>query len=191
MDETGTVVQDVVRRYMAKHGQALNPGAVFSDLAPIIQQYNVGYVFSDQYHLESLAQIAPSYGFMIEGVPFKAQNKAQIYGSLLMLLNQGRLKLLDNPTCVRELASLEKKLTATGVVQITAPQGQHDDLASSCALCCYKTLWLFPDAPKDDSVKKSESQEAYERNMAQIQARKSNYGRGIYDEDAGVTYPIS
>ena len=181
MDEHGMVVQDVLRRYVAPHGKALNPGSVFSDLAPIIREYHVGYVFSDQYHLESLAQIAPGYGFMIEGVPFKASNKAMIYGSLQMLSNQRRLRLLDNPQCIRELSSLEKRLTATGVVQIAAPQGGYDDLASVCALCCYKCLWLFPDAPKLDNEVKAPCEEAFEQMNAQIQRKKFLPMTGLYD----------
>lgn len=182
MDERGHVVQDVARREVAPHGMALNPAAVFSNLAPLIEQYKVAYVFSDQYHLESLAQIAPTFGFMIEGVPFKATNKAMIFGSLQMLLNQGRLDLLDDPVTVRELASLEKKLTQTGVVQIHAPQGQHDDMACVAALCCYKCLWLFPGPEQKETGPKAECEVAFDRMNSQIQRKKWLNTRGLYDE---------
>jgi hypothetical protein len=182
MDENGMVVQDAVRRYVAPHGQSLNPSSIFTDLQPVIEQYHVAYVFSDQYHLESLAQIAPSFGFMIEGVPFKASNKAQIFGSLQMLLNQGRLKLLDDPTTVRELASLEKKLTQTGVVQIHAPQGQHDDMACVCALCCYKVLWMFAGPELKETGPKAECEVAFEKMNAQIQRKRWLNQKGLYEE---------
>lgn len=152
LDEDGQVVQDVVRRYKADNKSGpLNPEALFSDFGPLLQSYGIVVIFSDQYHLESLQQLALRRGFIIEGVPFKATNKAAIYGSLQQLLNQHRIRLLDNTETIKELRQLERRLTGGGVVQISAPQGQYDDMATVTALCANKCLWLTP-RPTDDVV---------------------------------------
>jgi hypothetical protein len=169
LDEEGNVVQDAIRRYKPTPGKALNPKAVLADIAPLLRSYDIVVLYSDQYHLESLQQLVMEYGFLIEGVPFKATNKATIYGSLQQLLNQHRLRLLDNGECLRELRMLEKKLSSGGIVQIHAPQGQYDDLASACALCCYKCLWMSP-KPVEEPVKDKSTHDLI---LDQIRRKKS------------------
>lgn len=179
MDETGRVVQDVVRRFLPPPGGTLNPDQVFQVIAPIIQTYQCGNVYTDQYQLESLQQLAIKYNILLEGVPFKATNKAAIYGSMQQLLNQKRLAILDMPEVYKELASLERKLTAQGVVQINAPQGQHDDIAAVCALACFKCLWLFPDPPRDEKKDKT----AFDLCQEQIMRKKmlTQSQQSVYD----------
>lgn len=152
LDEEGMVVQDVVRRYKPQHGETLNPNKIFDEIGPLLTAYGIVNIFSDQYHLESLQQLAMRRNFIIEGVPFKATNKAQIYGSLQQLLNQGRIHLLDHSETLKELRQLEKKLSGGGTVQISAPPGHHDDLAAVVALCANKCLWLQPE-PKPEPKK--------------------------------------
>lgn len=144
LDEEGQVIQDYIWRAKPLPNQPLNPDKIFDAISPILNHYGIVTLYSDQYHLESLQQLALRRGFIIEGVPFKATNKAAIYGSLQQLLNQRRIKLLDNAEALRELRMLERKLTGGGVVQISAPQGQYDDLATVIALCANKCLWLTP-----------------------------------------------
>lgn len=170
IDEEGNVVQDVIRRYKPEHGNVNNPDAIFSDIGPICQSYNIANVYSDQYHLESLQQLAFKHGLLIEGVPFKATNKAQIFGSLQQLLNQGRMRLLDNAECLKELRQLERRLTQGGVVQISAPPGLHDDLAAVTAICSYKCLWLLP-KPKEAPEKEKST---HERILEQIRRKRTN-----------------
>lgn len=168
LDEEGDVVQDCVRRYKPPAGKALNPEAIFADIEPILKSYGVVVIYSDQYHLESLQQLAMRYGFIIEGVPFKATNKSTIYGSMQQLLNQHRLHLLDHKECLKELRQLEKKLTQTGVVQISAPHGNYDDLAAVTAICCYKCLWMAP-KPQEAPIKEPT---VFDRVQEQIKRRK-------------------
>lgn len=175
IDDSGRVVQDVVRQFKPKHGEVNNPEAIFSSIVPLLRDYQIVTVYSDQYHLESLQQLAFRYGFLIEGVPFKASNKAQIYGSLQQLLNQGRLSLLDNAECVRELKQLERRLTQGGVVQISAPPGLHDDLAAVTAICAYKCLWLMPKPIEDD---KDKDLTVHQRIQQQIDRKRM--GSGTY-----------
>jgi len=168
LDEDGFVIQDVVRRYKADTRGPLNPDAVLKDIAPLLSAYQIVTIYSDQYHLESLQQLALRLGFIIEGVPFKASNKAMIYGSLQQLLNQRRIKLLDNSELLKELRQLEKKLTSGGVVQISAPNGQYDDLATVTALCANKCLWLTP-KPQDEPIRE---ETVHQKILKQIEGKR-------------------
>lgn len=168
LEDDGMVVQDCVRRYKPTHGEPLNPDKLFDEIGPLLNSYGIISVFSDQYHLESLQQLAMRRGFIIEGVPFKATNKAMIYGSLQQLLNQRRIKLLDHSETLKELRQLERKLSGGGVVQIAAPQGCYDDLATVVALCANKCLWLAP-TPKEEPKKEPS---VHERIVEQINRKK-------------------
>jgi hypothetical protein len=146
----GNVVQDVIRRWKRQPGdEPLNPSFILAEIAELLKSYRVSYVYSDQYQLESLQQLSMQLGFTIEGVDFTAKSKARILGNLQQVLNQKKIILLDNKEQYSELASLEKKLTTTGGVQISAPRGRHDDLAMVLALAARQSVWMFSTVKKD------------------------------------------
>lgn len=162
------IVQDVVRCWTAEHGIPLNPAVILAEIAPLLQQYKIPVVYSDQHQLESLQQLALNMGFAIEGVDFTSKSKAKIYGSLQQVVNQKRIRLLDNVEQVTELIQLERKLTPLGGVQISAPPNRHDDLAAVIAIAAYKSVWLLPlepPKPKTDPT-------LFDQCMAQIKRKK-------------------
>lgn len=173
-DVNGSVVVDLIRRWIPEKGQPLNPQSVFAEIIPLLKSYRISIVTSDQYHLDTLQQLALTHNFTIEGVPFTAVNKASIYGNLQQLLNQGRLHLIDHPEALKELRSLERTLTRTGLVQIHAPMGLHDDCASAIALAAHKTSWMLPAVEKKPFVEPT----YHERITAQIARKKSMYMTG-------------
>ena len=173
------VVVDVVRRWKAPHGTTLNPAHILDEIAPLLKQYRVYVCYSDQYHLESLQQLALDRGFSIEGVPFTSKSKSSIFGNLQTLINTKRLKLLDSDPgthigeaareMVAELLSLERKMTQGGAMQISAPNGRHDDMAAVLALAAFKAVWLMP-------VEKKQNTSAltiHERIQQQIQRKRT------------------
>ncbi len=171
--EQGTVVQDYVERFLPPApGEAINPENVIAQIVPVCQRYKIQIVHSDQWHLESLQQLFIRHGLLLDGVPFKANNKAEIFGSLKMLLNQRRLRILDHRETVKELAQLELKLSGGGNVQIAAPSGMHDDMAAVMALACYKALWNMPMV---EGKKKADApeQNLHQRVLAQIERGRS------------------
>ena len=141
------IVQDVSRRWLPTAGQTLNPETLIAtEIAPLLKRYNVMSVNTDQFNFASLQQIALQHGLSLEETPFSAGSKVEVYGSLKALVNTGRIKLLDVPEQTRELKQLEAKLTPGGMVQISAPEGQHDDLATVIALAAHKAIWMLPAA---------------------------------------------
>ena len=147
-DPVSGVVQDYVRRWYDPTGTPLNPAEIFPDIARVLQEYNIKSVFSDQYTLEALQYIAQQHGFGIQEVTFSAASKAEIYGNLQQLLNQGKLSLLDDQDTINELKSIEKKNLEGGQVRIGAPHNQHDDMATVLAIAAHEAVWMLPPIDK-------------------------------------------
>jgi hypothetical protein len=143
-DPTEGVVQDLVRRWHDPTGTPLNPAEIFPQIASILAEYNVRSVFSDQHSFEALHYIAQQHGFGIQECTFSAQSKADIYGNLQQLLNQGKLRLLDDADTINELKALEKEVLQAGNVRIGAPQGQYDDMATVIAIAAHEAVWMLP-----------------------------------------------
>ena len=141
------IVFDLMRRYVGTVDQPLNPLDILKEIADICRKYKIAVVYSDQYHMETLQQLSLQLGFSIQGIPFTATNKAAIYGNLQQLLNQRRLKLLDDHETLKELRQIEREVAPGGNVQISAPRGQHDDMATVVALAADNAIWMLPDKP--------------------------------------------
>lgn len=145
------IVQDVVRRFTPLPGERLNPKHVIEDLVNDLREYGIQIVYSDQYQLESLQQLALQYEISIIGRDFTGRSKAQIFGSLQKLVDQNRLHLLDpltsEPAAVQfyELQILERKTGAGGSMQISAPAGKHDDMACALALAVSQAMYHEPE----------------------------------------------
>jgi hypothetical protein len=105
-------------------------------------------LYTDQYQMESLQQLALEMGMVVEGVDFTAKSKAKIFGNLQQLFNQQKIELLDSTlnsaanTLEQELVQLQKRLTPMGSIQISAPEGKHDDMACVLALAARQAMWL-------------------------------------------------
>lgn len=175
-DGDGNVVVDVARRWKAVAGEVLNPTTILNEIKPLLKAYRIPVVYSDQYHLESLQQLAIMNGFSIEGVSFTAKSKASIYGNLQQIVNRQKLRLLDthgfDPAgeMINELITIERRLTSQGGVQISAPVGKHDDMASVLALATEKATWMMPTFQKATPTQPSH----HDRILAQIRKKRLN-----------------
>lgn len=146
-ESDGTVVQDVLRVWSPsqRDGVQLDPAIILAEIGEICHQWNIGLVYSDQYQLEALNAMAQQFQFSVVGRDFTGASKAKMYGSLLHLLRTDKIKLLDHPVVVSQLTLLQKKMSAMNRVQIAAPQGKHDDVASVIALGASVALMHRPD----------------------------------------------
>jgi hypothetical protein len=158
-DPTLGLVQDVVLKWVPKPGERLKPGEVLDDIKPFLDAYNIDIVFTDQYQLESLQDLAELRGFTIVGVDFTAKSKVKIWGNFSMQLRQGRIRLLDDPQQERELHKLQKVHHASGNLSIAAPPGQKDDLAMCAALGVHQALF-YKNEEEDFQEKKEPSLKA-------------------------------
>lgn len=148
------VIQDYVHRWHDPTGTPLNPAEIFPQIAQRLHEYGIRTTYSDQYTLEALQYLAQEFGFGIEEVTFSSESKAEIYGNLQQLLNQGRLVLLDDPETINELKSIERRNTQAGKVQIGAPEGLYDDMATVVAIAAHEAVWMLPKKFDDTKPKK-------------------------------------
>lgn len=145
-DTEGKVIQDVLRTWTPdqKSGQRLDPETIMAEIGNLCQFWNISAVYSDQYQLEALQQLALRHRFSILGHDFTGRSKAKLYGSLLHLLRTKRIQLLDIPVITSQLTQLQKKLNPMGQISIAAPSGKHDDVASVIALGIHAALQNAP-----------------------------------------------
>lgn len=146
LDATGKVIQDFLHVWTPdkKGQQGLKPDVILGQIGQWCQQWSIPVVYSDQYHLDSLQSIAQGFGFSIIMQQFTSSSKAKIYGSLTQLMKSGRIRFLDLPVIRQQLSQLNQKQTALGNVQIGAPPGKHDDVATVCALLAHVALKAAP-----------------------------------------------
>lgn len=146
MDQRGRIVQDLLHVWSPdkKLGVKLDPSQIIWHVGQFLKQWNIPVCYSDQYQLESLQQLALQQGFSILGHDFTGQSKSKIYGSLEQLLKTQRIRLLDRTEIRQQLSQLNKKLTAGGNVQIGAPIGRKDDVATVTALMAHLALQHYP-----------------------------------------------
>ena len=144
--DDGTVVQDYLKVWTPdrKLGIRLDPDEIISEIAQINKEWGITLSYSDQYQLESLQQLAMRKGFNIIGNDFTGKSKPKMYGSLKNLFRTNKIRLLDRPIIFQQLTRLIKKLTPMGGVQISAPPGAHDDVASVIALGAECAIQLYP-----------------------------------------------
>lgn len=146
MDQSGRIIQDLLHIWTPdrKLGIKLDPSSIVWQIGQFLKEWNIPLCYSDQYQLESLQQLALQQGFSILGHDFTGQSKSKIYGSLEQLLKTQRIRLLDRSEIRQQLAMLNKKLTAGGSVQIGAPIGRKDDVATVTALMAHLALQHYP-----------------------------------------------
>jgi hypothetical protein len=137
------MVQDRFIQWTPTLGAPLNPIVVLDQINLILKEFGITLVYSDQYQLESLQQLAADRGFTILGCDFTGQSKAKIFGSLEMLVKQRRIRLLDDPSLYQQLVQLEKRKTPNGTIQISAPAGKHDDGPAVLALAVFQATWML------------------------------------------------
>lgn len=147
VDQDGTVVQDLLRVWTPdqKNNIQLDPTSILAEIGTLVHEWNISVVYSDQYQLEALQQMAQQYQFSIVGRDFTGASKAKMYGSLLHLLRTEKIKLLNDSRIVSQLTMLQKKSNPMGHIRIAAPQGRHDDIASVIALGTSVALQHRPD----------------------------------------------
>jgi hypothetical protein len=157
------LVQDYLQVWKPSPKVKLVPTEILDEIAPVLQQYRITTVYSDQYQLESLQQLALARGFVIIGIDFTRTSKAKIYGSFITLLKQGQVHLLHNHEQFQELLDLEKKVLPGGTVSISAPLGKFDDIATSLVLATSQCHFIAP-----YEGKKKEELSPHEKIMKQI-----------------------
>lgn len=156
-DQYNQIVQDMMHVWTPNHklGIKLDPEQIMWQIGQWLKEWKIPIVYSDQYQLEALNQIAMRHGFSIVGHDFTGRSKVKIYGSLEQLLKTKKIRLLDVKEIRQQLSQLNKMHTALGNIQIGAPKGKKDDVATVIALLAHIGLEYLPEVretPKPQSL---------------------------------------
>lgn len=76
-------------------------------------------------------------GVSLQAYQLTNQSKESLIDNLAVLIEQGRVRLLDEPTQTNELKAYAYELTAARNVRMNAPEGLHDDTVIALALACW------------------------------------------------------
>lgn len=133
-DATLGVVQDYVQGWSPLPGERLNPASILDEIRPLLEKYYLSVVYSDQYQLESLQQLALDRGFTVFGFDLTKMSKPKVMQALNLKLNQGQIVLRNCPPQTQQLRDLQRTATEAGGVKISAPPGKHDDYATALGL---------------------------------------------------------
>ncbi len=107
-----------------------SPDDVVREFAALLHSYGINSVLGDRYAGEW-----PRERFQTHGITYVAADhtKSELYGTLLPLLNSGRVELLDDRRLVAQLAGLERRTARGGRDSIDHAPGSHDDLVNAAA----------------------------------------------------------
>lgn len=162
-------VQDFLRYWTPEKGSKLSPGLILDEIAAINKKYNVDVLYSDQYQLESLQELASDRNMSIIGIDFTASSKAKIFGSFLVLMRNNRVHLLREKKMLGQFATIQKIIGHGGYMRISAPAGKHDDLVLVTVLNAYMAIKFVSDVKAEIKTEPT----PYEIIMAKLMAPKN------------------
>lgn len=165
----GQFVQDYVHSWKGSKDQPLRPGAVMDEIAAMCGMYGIRVVTSDQYHSETLMELAMTRGLIVEPMPMTLEVKHRIWTNFNSLLLQRKIRLVDHPEMLEELMMLERVLTKFGNLQFF---GKRDDLAIVTALCCFKAVQMGEPAGARKTAAKPMAQTIRERVQRRVRAER-------------------
>jgi len=127
---------DVLTGWEGSKRSPVNLEHVAGEIGRLCAKYRIAEVLGDQYSAQPIREALARHGVRFAERPFTARFKADMYHTLKHSINQGTVELLDHAKSLRELGTIELRLTSGGNVQISAPEigGYHDDYATVIAL---------------------------------------------------------
>jgi hypothetical protein len=163
-------VQDFLKKWTPQQHIKLNPSLILDEIKADMKTYNLDTVYSDQYQLESLQQLAIDRDISIIGMDFTANSKAKVFGSFQQLMRNSRVHLLRNKEMKQQFGFIQKIVGHGGYVRISAPIGKHDDLVTVVVLCAAMAIRFEQSATKTDEEDDTRTKTPYEKVMAQLKA---------------------
>lgn len=115
--------------------EPLSPRAVFREMKPMLQEYGVDVVFSDQASGQALRDIADEFDITLVIDPWTQNNKIQAYKDLQTYVRTEQVELPPVPKLRQDLLGVRRKVNRNGIVieLLKTPDGRHCDFAPSIA----------------------------------------------------------
>jgi hypothetical protein len=141
--DAGNFITDVVWHIRGTQDAPVSPSLALATVAQLCAPFGVRHIITDQWHQDSLQELALGLNLVLEPVTLTNQLKATMWGDVAALLVQKKIRIPSperNDSAAQlytELEQLEKTLNPSGSVSIA---GRRDDLAMAFALCVHRTL---------------------------------------------------
>lgn len=125
-----------------RKGKDLDPDAIISEVAGVVRYYKCEKLHGDQFSEALINESFRRHGVQFVEVVASAPEKNDAYQNLRAALRAGQVKLPDDPTTIRDLKGLVRKVTPGGQVSIRAPKrrGSYDDAATVVSRLVRKLL---------------------------------------------------
>jgi hypothetical protein len=135
--EPERAVPDLVR----ERRPPFSPEAVVSEFAADLNRYGIHEVVGDRYGGEW-----PRERFIAYGIHYRTADrpKSEIYQSCLLMLNSGKIELLDNKVLRQQLIGLERRTARGGRDSIDHRPGGRDDVTNSVAGVLIRCVAVVP-----------------------------------------------
>lgn len=138
--EGDRVVVDLLHSWIPGRGRALRLESLLPELKALIQPYGINVLLGDQFAADAFREVLRREGMDYGERTFTTDSKRNMYASLKAGIVGEAVELLDHDASLRELRTLEARVTPAGNVRIAAPEvaGFHDDFADVLAILVHE-----------------------------------------------------
>jgi len=123
--------------YLGEFEPPFQPSHAIEECVNVCEDYEISHVTSDKFAKGFIAEGFEAYGFVWEPCPL---SKSELYGQLLVLMNEGRVEIPDDERLLSQMRNLERTARMGGLPDsIDHPRGKnfHDDRINSLAGAAY------------------------------------------------------
>lgn len=172
MSPEGVIKQCVARQWTGSKLDPLRPRAVIAEIAGICRSYGIDVAHTDQYSFDALNDLADQAGITLLGTTIRAENRLEMFEGLRLLMQTGRVELIDDPLLRSDMQGVRKRITQNGVTIVlpVTGDGRHADYAPSVALAV-----SHPPMPPEMAAPEREIDEDMQRALDGCTAQTGNY----------------
>lgn len=130
---------DLAMQWTGSQAQPLSPRAVLKDLKPILDEYHIETVKSDQHMADALRDLAQLEGIGFTSIAITSKIKNTAFQSLKVRINASLLDLPPVDYLRDDLVNLRLRIDSDSnpkVIVVETNDGRHCDYASMLALLC-------------------------------------------------------
>jgi hypothetical protein len=140
------------KQWIGSSANPLSPRAVLEEIAAICREYGIRTVETDQYHIDSLVDLAKLETVKLALLPrtLTEMQKVEKYISVRTQCIEGQVELPADPALLADMRRV-KRVVRQGGVSIVLPvtsDGRHCDYAPSLMLALTRNLADVKDPPK-------------------------------------------
>ncbi len=126
-------------QWMGTPSTPLRPTEVFKEMKPILVDYGIETVISDQYAADAMRDIALTHGIGLTSITITHKLKMAMFQSLRVRLDSGLMELPPVDLLRDDLINVRLRILRSGDPMIVLPEtadGRHSDYAAMLGLLC-------------------------------------------------------